>query len=1219
MHHRKLVGRLAALALASALTVPLPSVAQDAAPSGTGVCTGSIGVPYALTLSAPDGSVAAGATTTLRGTVAADVYFDSFQVSVSAQGPVELLGPASFSLGSAAPGQEITFEVPVRYTANGRAVVQVQAVADEASAGPNGMRTEGFYTIIEPDRTLSGMGSFLNLEIDAVESDYNAGVLTMDEARGRLETVTQIPAEFDNRSPAQSPAPPLPPVETLVPGALSTDEVPLQAQPVSPTGNITVQGTVSWQDENGLVHPCYGMNVEVRDDELIGSDLVAETITGADGTYFFVVNNDDGIGQGNRDIFVRFRTANGAVSIENQGILHAPYEADSPVHDEVPDGTTITENFTAANTGTGPAAGLLTGATWVANYTALRNGNSFLSHIRLEWPGDTGSANYNGSRINLRPGDRWDWDVMFHEYSHYVQDTFNFENNPGGPHNIGDCIAQVHSSKSEGVRLAWGEGWPTFWGTSAQVVQSLSTLNVPRVGDVSYTDTGESNFTYSLETQDSNGRGEDNEIAVQRMLWDVLDSNSDGRDNVSRSDQSIFDALKFTNVTTLSGGWNLLRAGLSNQDDLAYGGIASDHLVGPTLNSPANGSIISASSANFSWNGRVGCPSSYTGDGYNLIFYNANTLAKVLTVPVGTTSASLTNGQIQTLLASGHQMLWAVEGSNSQSPATGPYLGENFAVTVNTPPVADAGPDQPNVECASHTTTAVQLDGTGSSDPDGDPLTYTWTASGIVFDNNHSATPTGQFPEGTTTVTLTVSDGLEEDTDTVDITVVDTTPPSVTCPGDITQECTGGCGVPANADSLVAWFAEFSASDVCDDNLTIVNDAPACFPLGTTVVTWTATDDANNQAQCSASVTVEDTTPPEIAVELNRDCLWPPNHKMSPISADVTVTDVCDPNPSFVLYDITSSEPDDGKGDGHTTGDIQEADYGTEDVDFLLRSERRGGGDGRIYTIIYRAMDGSGNAAYDTVTVTVPHDQGGGAICATGFAADGASFASGAASYVLVVPSTSDLRAGDILPLSADLGNHVGVVAPSNHALADVTGDGLDDLVLLYDAPAVGDLYAASTGLSTGFDGSTDRIGEKSDRGYVVGLHFRTADGGNYLVGNILSLGEPVTLSAFLPWGGGGGQLLDPGAADEEPGRDRQEDPGRPMLVLPSGGPVLVEVYNVLGQKVSTLINADLPAGAHPLAWDGRDATGRRVSSGMYFYRIQAPQRNEVRKIFLVR
>ena len=91
------------------------------------------------------------------------------------------------------------------------------------------------------------------------------------------------------------------------------------------------------------------------------------------------------------------------------------------------------------------------------------------------------------------------------------------------------------------------------------------------------------------------------------------------------------------------------------------------------------------------------------------------------------------------------------------------------------PPVANAGPDQ-TVERTSVAGAQVQLDGSGSSDPDGDPLTYEWTWSG---GSASGVNPIVTLPPGLTTVTLTVSDGELTATDTVDITVVDTTPPVV--------------------------------------------------------------------------------------------------------------------------------------------------------------------------------------------------------------------------------------------------------------------------------------------------------------------------------------------------------------------------------------------------------------------------------------------------------
>ncbi len=107
-------------------------------------------------------------------------------------------------------------------------------------------------------------------------------------------------------------------------------------------------------------------------------------------------------------------------------------------------------------------------------------------------------------------------------------------------------------------------------------------------------------------------------------------------------------------------------------------------------------------------------------------------------------------------------------------------------------PFADAGPDR-TAEC-TFPLTAVTLDGTASSDVQGDPLTFSWSAPGVVFDDPHSPQPTGSFPKATTVVTLNVSDGASEGTDTALISVVDTTTPAILCPQSAEVECraTGG-------------------------------------------------------------------------------------------------------------------------------------------------------------------------------------------------------------------------------------------------------------------------------------------------------------------------------------------------------------------------------------------------------------------------------------------
>ena len=52
-------------------------------------------------------------------------------------------------------------------------------------------------------------------------------------------------------------------------------------------------------------------------------------------------------------------------------------------------------------------------------------------------------------------------------------------------------------------------------------------------------------------------------------------------------------------------------------------------------------------------------------------------------------------------------------------------------------------------------------------------------------------------------------------------------------------------------------------------------------------------------------------------------------------------------------------------------------------------------------------------------------------------------------------------------------------------------------------------------------------------------------------------------------------------------------------------GPVRVTVYDALGRKVKTLVDAQQPVGSHHVTWDGRDAGGQAVAAGTYFYRLR--------------
>ena len=70
---------------------------------------------------------------------------------------------------------------------------------------------------------------------------------------------------------------------------------------------------------------------------------------------------------------------------------------------------------------------------------------------------------------------------------------------------------------------------------------------------------------------------------------------------------------------------------------------------------------------------------------------------------------------------------------------------------------------------------------------------------------------------------------------------------------------------------------------------------------------------------------------------------------------------------------------------------------------------------------------------------------------------------------------------------------------------------------------------------------------------------------------------------------------------------------------LPSAGRVELTVYNIRGQKVRTLVDGPLTAGNHTVIWNGANATGEQVASGVYLYRLRADGFTSVKKMILMK
>ena len=122
-----------------------------------------------------------------------------------------------------------------------------------------------------------------------------------------------------------------------------------------------------------------------------------------------------------------------------------------------------------------------------------------------------------------------------------------------------------------------------------------------------------------------------------------------------------------------------------------------------------------------------------------------------------------------------------------------------------------------------------------------------------------------RFSVGQTTVTFSAQDAMGNvTTASALVTIADLTPPVISAPADITVAAVDASGTPASNQAIAAFLNGASANDNVDSSVTISNNAPEIFPLGTTTVVFTAIDAAENATTASSNIVVSDLTSPVI-------------------------------------------------------------------------------------------------------------------------------------------------------------------------------------------------------------------------------------------------------------------------------------------------------------------------------------------------------------------
>jgi uncharacterized repeat protein (TIGR01451 family) len=203
------------------------------------------------------------------------------------------------------------------------------------------------------------------------------------------------------------------------------------------------------------------------------------------------------------------------------------------------------------------------------------------------------------------------------------------------------------------------------------------------------------------------------------------------------------------------------------------------------------------------------------------------------------------------------------------------------------------------------------------------------------------------------------------------VTVTDNLPPETTF---VSCASTGGGVCGGSGNNRTVTFPLLTSGQ--SETITFVANVNCSVADGTaisntaTVSSFTPDPDTSNN---SATATTTASNPPPTITNATADpsSLWPPNHRMVNVTVSYDVTDNCPLPPDSCTLSVTSNEPVLGHGSGHTSPDWIVVD----DHHVLLRAERAGNGNGRVYTITITCTDSGGNSSNEQVEVTVPHDR----------------------------------------------------------------------------------------------------------------------------------------------------------------------------------------------------------------------------------------------------
>lgn len=436
------------------------------------------------------------------------------------------------------------------YPVNNQSEIKICSTAD------NGMEQEEYiFTYVKDDIIFSSPYSIEDARFNSVIYDYKQGLISKKEYEEAYSIYSRRDIVEDI---------------SVVKYAEKQKTSTIGGESRATTDTTTyVQGTIKWNaSSSNIERPLQFMRIDLYDyDAISDNEWIASTYTDINGYYSFSFSNDESIWDlDGSDIFIKVYPDGGTFEIgSNWNTTQNYYVYTSSIYRGVETGDTITIDANIAynpNNMTNCAFSIAQGLIVSEKHYLASTNNRPTTMLKVWFPvvpaGVTQFLEWVNAQFNhaidkvlvaadelafcyrylmgLGRGNFDEWDVVMHEYGHFVEHNMQtyginlIEHCLYNPrHHWGDDAISAHdNNKRYGTELAWSEAWATVFSIISQhyYIENYdsSILNIYGAGDNNYTGWDLENMDLNLYQNNVMIGGEADEYALIHLIWDIYDN-----------------------------------------------------------------------------------------------------------------------------------------------------------------------------------------------------------------------------------------------------------------------------------------------------------------------------------------------------------------------------------------------------------------------------------------------------------------------------------------------------------------------------------------------------------------------------------------------------------------------------------------------------------------------------------------------------------------------